>query len=47
MRVIAVILLLVSSTGAYANCSLDGQNYPTGAVKDGYICGSDGYWKQA
>jgi len=44
--IFAGIFLLMTSFSAVAGCWLDEKEYPTGAVVDGYECGSDGYWKK-
>ena len=44
---IVLTLSLLCCANVYAGCSLNGQDYPTGSVKNGYTCGSDGYWRKS
>ena len=43
-----IFLVLALSAGAvsaaYADCHQNGKPYPTGTVRDGFVCTPDGRW---
>lgn len=47
-RLQIIFLVLALSVGvvsaAYADCYQNGKPYPTGTVRDGFICMPDGTW---
>jgi len=45
MKIFAFLLLMMASLSASADCTYDGNLYPTGAVIGGYTCQADGSWR--
>ncbi|GFE72133.1 hypothetical protein [Chroococcus sp. FPU101] len=42
---LALFLMIVTTSAAYADCIYDGKTYPTGTDLGGLICQPDGTWK--
>ncbi len=47
MKTLLFLMLVGMSTLAHSGCSLDGEEYPVGAVVEGYVCTEEGYWEPA
>jgi hypothetical protein len=47
MKKVALALLLLSSSAAFADCRYNGKQYPVGTIINGYICTAGGKWKPA
>ncbi len=45
-RLIIVVLLILISSFAKADCYHNGVAYPTGSVVEGYVCTADGTWQK-
>jgi hypothetical protein len=44
---LTLIILLILTTNAYADCEFQGQTYPTGTRIGSRVCQPDGTWKSS
>ena len=44
--IMAIIILLIVCSSAYADCTYNGTSYPTGTILGPLVCTADGTWRQ-